>query len=83
VAEQGYWQVAQSILPSEPAAQLETGQLRIAQSEMGKGADRRAFRLQVNSTAAQAILQPQALGIDSWASAVDCRVQHCMALALP
>ena len=43
--EHGYWHVAKSILLSELAAQLETGRLRIAQSEMGRELIAELFRL--------------------------------------
>jgi hypothetical protein len=48
--ERGYWHVAKSILLSELAAQLETGRLRIAQSEMGKELIAELSAFEVNYT---------------------------------
>ena len=48
--EHGYWHVAKSILLSELAAQLETGRLRIAQSEMGRELIAELSALEVNYT---------------------------------
>jgi hypothetical protein len=69
--ERGYSQVALSILWSEPAAQIETGRLHIAPSDMGRALIAGFSAVEVNDT------PMQTLGPITLATPAPMRVRPC------